>query len=185
MATDAGASARADAFAIVAAELLGPVAFITGEQARLRTDEWGNVVLPFKPATNVSLITYDSGATQDLQYIKVDGQTVSGLPRLCWATVTYDHGWTEDAVPLIVRTIIGRLQSRLLRTPDDNVRSESVGSYRVDFIPGPAWLTGEEKTALFPYRRVVAGNTASASTSTEAPEIATPAGSFFSEWGGG
>ncbi len=176
------AAARAAASAIVEAELRGPIGYVTAATARLRSDDSGTVILPFQPAFNVTQVAYDSGQTQDLRTVKVDGQWVSGLARNSWVTTTYDHGWTELTVPKIVRAIVDRLSDRLMNTPVDTLKMERIGSYEVQYDTDARWLTDDEKLALSRTRRTVAGSTASASTSTDGPDIG-PFGLTEMGWG--
>lgn len=164
------AVARAAASAIVESELRGPIAYVTGAVVRLRTDDSGTAVLPMQPAFNVSLVAYDSGQVQALSSVKVDGQYVSGLARNAWATLTYDHGWTELTVPKIVRTIVDALTERLQSAPGGTLKSEKIGSYEVAFDTDVGGLTDMEIKALSRCSRVVARSTASTSTSTDPPD---------------
>lgn len=176
------AVARAAASALVESELRGPIAYVTGATARLRTDDSGTVILPFQPAFNVTQVLYDSGQTQDLTTVKVDGQYVSGLARIAWVTITYEHGWTELTVPKIVRTLVDRLTERLLNDPVDTLKSEKIGSYEAVYDTDVRWLTPEECLALSRVRRVTSGSTTSTSTSTERPDYG-PFGLVDMGWG--
>lgn len=167
------AVARAAASAIVESELRGPIAYVTGAVVRLRTDDSGTAVLPFQPAFNVANVAYDSGQVQALTTVKVDGQYVSGLARNAWATITYDHGWSELTVPKIVRTIVDSLTERLQNAPAGTIQSEKIGAYEVHYAADASWLTDIECKALSRCSRVVARSTASTSTSTDAPDLGT------------
>lgn len=164
-------------------ELRGPIALITGDVVRLRSDEWGTVELPMRPVRNVSGIVYDSGQVQSFQYLTLDHQLVQGLARLAWVTVTYDHGWDENSVPPVVRTIVDRLTARLLSTPDDSLRAESIGSYRVDYDTSARWLRPEEVTALSRFRRATFAVANSPSTEQSPAEKGAPFGSWPGWWG--
>lgn len=165
------AVARAAASAIVEAELRGPIAYIEGAVVRLRSDDSGTILLPFQPAFNVSSIVYDSGQSQDMSTVTVDGNWVSGLARIAWVTATYDHGWTDATTPKIVRVIVDSLTYRLQTTPASNLKSEKIGAYEVEYDVSPRWLLDDEKLALSRCMRNTAGMTASASTSTDAPDL--------------
>ena len=178
MAADTEAGARASASAIVEEKLGGPVALVVGDVVRLYTDDQGTATLPMKPVVSVTQVQYDTGAVQDITTVTVDGTVVSGLPRTVFVRITYTHGWTDQTVPPIVRTILDRVQKRLMNSPDDAVRAESIGSYHVDYITDPRWLTPDEEAALSRHRRTTAGKTASSSTR---PMGASLAPAF---WGG-
>jgi hypothetical protein len=164
------AAARAAASAIVESELRGPIAYVAGATARLRTDDSGVVLLPFQPAFNVTQVVYDSGQVQDLTTVLVDGQWVSGLARVAWVTITYDHGWTELTVPKIVRVIVDNLEQRLISSSGPTLKSEKIGGYEVAYDTDVGWLTDVECKALARVRRTTSGTSASADTSTNAPD---------------
>jgi hypothetical protein len=176
------AAAKAAASAIVEMELRGPVGYVTGAVTRLHSDDFGSVQLPMQPARAVSQIVYDSGQVQPVENVFIDGQWISGLPRLVWVTITYDHGWQTNEVPAIVSSILDRLTARLLTNSGDGVKLESIGSYRVEYDADPRWLTPAEKDALSRHSRAVATGVASPSTVSSPPDVGLPFGPFWDEW---
>jgi len=76
-----------------------------------------------------------------------------GVVAFTWYQVVYTHGWADENVPQIIRTVIAAVEARITANPA-GVTSEHIGAgYGVTYsAPTPAWLTADEKAALAQFR---------------------------------
>jgi hypothetical protein len=136
-----------------------PVIAVTAVLGQLGTASFGDSDESFDMGFEASLLTDSEDIAPNIPVVPLPTADAAGriadpnVLAFTWYSVTYTHGWEDEDVPQIIRTVLAAVAARLTANPD-GVTSERIGAgYAVTYTGvGPAWLTPDEKAALSQFR---------------------------------